>query len=102
MAASRWLLVRMSRGAVSFSMALARWASFSDASRVRAWSSSRPSTRVPRFGPSRTSAGLVPKNCGLLATRVPLTIVQFCEMWWPSYRQPQVLPSAGSPKTMKK
>ena len=84
MATSRSEAVRMSRGASSDSIAAARWVAFSDASNDRAWSSSLPSTRRPLLGPSRTSAGLVPKNCGLAAMAVPLTMVQLCDRWCPS------------------
>ena len=46
---------------------------------ARPRSSSALSTRVPFIGPSRTSAGFAPKNCGLLPIDLPFTIVQFCE-----------------------
>ena len=55
-----------------------------------AWTSARPRsssaarTRVPFFGPSRTSAGLLPMNCGVVARDLPATIVQCSERWWPS------------------
>jgi len=36
--------------------------------------------RSPFFGPSRTSAGLLPKNVGAPATSVPLTTLKCSEM----------------------
>ena len=58
-------VVSRSLGASALTMAALRCASSSDCSSVRARSSSAARTRVPVFGPVRTSAGLLPKNCGL-------------------------------------
>ena len=83
-AALRVLLVRMSSGAVALSTARSRCAASSAWTSARPRSSSAASTRVPFFGPSRTSAGLLPMNCGVVASDFPATIVQCSERWWPS------------------
>ena len=68
--------VPMSPGAVALIIALERRASSSDWSSARAASSSAPRIRSPFFGPSRTSAGLEPKNDGDEATSEPFTTVK--------------------------
>ena len=102
---SAWTLenasVAMSRGGSS-SMMAARCCSPSSAfSNSRAASSSNPSTRIPVCGPSFTSAGLLPKNAGVVATVSPLTTVKCNERWWPSTRQPHVPSGEGLPNTEK-
>ena len=74
----------------------------SDSRSDRAASSSAPRIRVPIFGPSRTSAGLLPKNVGAAATSAPLTTVKCSETWCPSTRQPHVSCVEGVPKIEKK
>ena len=69
-------IVTMSPGAVVSMIALARCDASSDCSSARAASSSAPRIRRPFFGPSRTSAGLLPKNDGDEATSVPFTTVK--------------------------
>ena len=67
------MLVTISVGAASAMSADFFCVSSSVASSARAVSSSGPRMRRPFFGPSsRTSAGLVPKNDGVLATAVLL------------------------------
>ncbi len=95
-------MVRTSFGAVASTIAAVRCVSSSDCRSVRARSSSAARTRRPVFGPVRTSAGLVPKNCGLDAIAEPLTTVQFCEMWCPSKRQPHGVVADGVPKIVNR
>jgi hypothetical protein len=92
----------MSPGAVVLMIALVRCAGSSDCKSVRAASSSAPRIRSPFFGPSRTSAGLLPKNDGDEATSVPFTIVKCSDTWCPSTRQPHVAFADGVPKIEKK
>ena len=63
-----WLVVRISFGAFPGSTATARCKASRAFTKARPRSSSSARTRVPLRGPSRTSAGLVPRNDGVTAT----------------------------------
>ena len=95
-------VVRMSFGATSANVAVFFCASSSAIIRARPASCSLSSARRPFFGPSRTSAGLVPQNVGAATTALPSAMVKCSERWWPSTRQPQRPLVPGVPKTVKK
>ncbi len=92
-------IVTMSGSAVSLIIAFARCVSVSDRTRSRAWSSWCPRGRWPAFGPSRSSAGLVPVKVGVLTVTWPSTMVKLNERWCPSKRQPQLPLASGVPNT---
>ena len=91
----------MSRGASVAMIAATRPDKSSAFSNSRARSSSAGRVRSPFRGPSFTSAGFAPRNCGVEAISRPRTTVKLSERWWPSTRQPQVSRAEGAPKKVK-
>jgi len=72
-------LVMISVGETVATIATLSCSGVSDLKNFHARSLSTGSARWPFCGPSRTSAGLAPKNDGVVDTALPRTIVQFCE-----------------------
>ena len=72
-------IVMMSPGASFLKIAFSRCDASSDSTSARAPSSSAPRIRRPFFGPSRTSAGLLPKKVGAAATSDPFTTLKCSE-----------------------